>query len=190
MSADYSPAASTERSAARLAHQSGGLGVASSNLAAPTIAIIRIYFDRGPPPTKATHKVRYDDLSGSFEGSHARLFCRTRRRRSLRYVCRSLRYGDDANRAGGACHSDPASRLGLRWAWAAFRCKPNVSSITKSRVTRSRTIFEFAERPLGRTPLSNAGSLPLRRVRRGSGHGRRSVRREHFAICAALRRPD
>ena len=34
--ADYSPAALTERSAARLAHQSGGLGVASSNLAAPT----------------------------------------------------------------------------------------------------------------------------------------------------------
>ena len=34
--ADYSPAASAERSAARLAHQSGGLGVASSNLAAPT----------------------------------------------------------------------------------------------------------------------------------------------------------
>jgi hypothetical protein len=27
----------SERSAARLAHQSGGLGVASSNLAAPTI---------------------------------------------------------------------------------------------------------------------------------------------------------
>jgi hypothetical protein len=29
-------APSSERSAARLAHQSGGLGVASSNLAAPT----------------------------------------------------------------------------------------------------------------------------------------------------------
>jgi hypothetical protein len=37
--ADYSPAASAERSAARLAHQSGGLGVASSNLAAPTSQI-------------------------------------------------------------------------------------------------------------------------------------------------------
>src|SRR6516165_12228728 len=35
--AHYSPPASAERSAARLAHQSGGLGVASSNLAAPTI---------------------------------------------------------------------------------------------------------------------------------------------------------
>ena len=34
--ADYSPAASAERSAARLAHQSGGLGVPSSNLGAPT----------------------------------------------------------------------------------------------------------------------------------------------------------
>src|SRR5579862_617936 len=35
--ADYSAARYSERSAARLAHQSGGLGVASSNLAAPTI---------------------------------------------------------------------------------------------------------------------------------------------------------
>jgi hypothetical protein len=34
--ADYSAARNSERSAARLAHQSGGLGVASSNLAAPT----------------------------------------------------------------------------------------------------------------------------------------------------------
>src|ERR1700722_4188302 len=32
----YSPAAISERSAARLAHQSGGLGVPSSNLGAPT----------------------------------------------------------------------------------------------------------------------------------------------------------
>ena len=34
--ADYSPVATAERSAARLAHQSGGLGVAGSNPAAPT----------------------------------------------------------------------------------------------------------------------------------------------------------
>jgi hypothetical protein len=34
--ADYSPRTSAERSAARLAHQSGGLGVPSSNLGAPT----------------------------------------------------------------------------------------------------------------------------------------------------------
>src|SRR5580700_790209 len=35
--ADYSAAQYSERSAARLAHQSGGLGVPSSNLGAPTI---------------------------------------------------------------------------------------------------------------------------------------------------------
>src|SRR5215469_15663384 len=35
--AHYSAGRCSERSAARLAHQSGGLGVASSNLAAPTI---------------------------------------------------------------------------------------------------------------------------------------------------------
>lgn len=34
--ADYSAARYSERSAARLAHQSGGLGVPSSNLGAPT----------------------------------------------------------------------------------------------------------------------------------------------------------
>src|ERR1700722_9036546 len=34
---DYSAARCSERSAARLAHQSGGLGVPSSNLGAPTI---------------------------------------------------------------------------------------------------------------------------------------------------------
>src|SRR5262249_16264221 len=33
---DYQRVSLSERSAARLAHQSGGLGVASSNLAAPT----------------------------------------------------------------------------------------------------------------------------------------------------------
>jgi hypothetical protein len=33
---DHRPRRTAERSAARLAHQSGGLGVASSNLAAPT----------------------------------------------------------------------------------------------------------------------------------------------------------
>jgi hypothetical protein len=36
MASYYSRARASERSAARLAHQSGGLGVASSNLAAPT----------------------------------------------------------------------------------------------------------------------------------------------------------
>src|SRR5580692_1560286 len=36
----YSPAAISERSAARLAHQSGGLGVPSSNLGAPTRKIL------------------------------------------------------------------------------------------------------------------------------------------------------
>ena len=38
--ADYSAARYSERSAARLAHQSGGLGVPSSNLGAPTTQAI------------------------------------------------------------------------------------------------------------------------------------------------------
>ena len=38
--ADYSAARYSERSAARLAHQSGGLGVPSSNLGAPTTQTI------------------------------------------------------------------------------------------------------------------------------------------------------
>ena len=37
---DYSAARYSERSAARLAHQSGGLGVPSSNLGAPTTQTI------------------------------------------------------------------------------------------------------------------------------------------------------
>src|SRR5580700_4121418 len=40
---DYSAAQYSERSAARLAHQSGGLGVPSSNLGAPTILPGRIF---------------------------------------------------------------------------------------------------------------------------------------------------
>ena len=56
---DYSAARYSERSAARLAHQSGGLGVPSSNLGAPTILPGR---DRCPPAAAVDQPAAGDEL--------------------------------------------------------------------------------------------------------------------------------